>query len=46
VTSAFAFGAVVAGLIFRRGPLVSQAQAGGQEAGVPEQARPSPSVRP
>jgi len=38
----FAFGAVVAGLTFRRGPLVSQAQPGaGQDAGVAEQAAPA-----
>jgi EmrB/QacA subfamily drug resistance transporter len=38
----FAFGAIVGGLTFRRGPLVSQAQPGaGQHAGVPEQAAPA-----
>jgi len=34
----FAVGAIVAGLTFRRGPLLSQARPGGQDAGVPEQA--------
>jgi len=37
----FAFGAIVSGLTFRRGPLVSQAQPGGQDAAMREPTTPA-----